>query len=146
MTATYWDNYRRTTGDLTWRLATSEDQPAINRIRETSERFLNEKQKNPDLFSIPIMLTLVAENPIGEIVDALYVEAQVEIVKVGCSAESFTETIEIESDLYAWLRGLGIKTATVRTRQSLKERMRDILSFMGFECQDDDFSHWTRHL
>ena len=146
MSAKFWDEYRKTTGELTWRLATTEDQPAIDRIRETSERLLNEAQKNPDLFAVPIMLVLVAENPIGEIVDALYVEAQVEVVKIGCATESFIETLDLQSDIHAWLRGLGIKTAIVRTRLSLKEKMRYVLSFLGFECQDDEFSYWKRDL
>ena len=146
MDATFWKDYRRTAGDLSWRLAVPEDQPAIDRIQEASERLLNEKQKAPNLFAAPVMLALVAEDATGNVVDALYAEAQVEIVKMGCSSESFTATMDIEKDLYRWLRGLGIKRATVRTRASLKERMRSILSFLGFECEDDDFSHWTRDL
>lgn len=142
----FWRNYSRVTGSLRWRLATPEDEPAIDRIREASERLLNEKQKAPDLFSAPVMLALVAEDLTGNVVDALYLEAQVEVVKMGCSSESFTATMDIEKDLYAWLRGLGIKRATVRTRSSLKEVMRPILSFLGFECEDDDFSHFTRDL
>lgn len=146
MDANFWKDYRRTAGDLTWRLAAPEDQPAIDRIRETSERLLNEKQKVPDLFAAPVMLALVAEDATGNVVDALYLEAQVEVIKMGCSLDSFTATLDVEKDLYAWLRGLGIRRATVRTRSSLKEAMRPILSFLGFECEDEDFSHWTRDL
>lgn len=146
MDASFWKDYRRTAGDLTWRLATSEDQPAIDRIREASERLLSEKQKAPNLFAAPVLLALVAEDAAGNVVDVLYLEAQVEVVKMGCSSESFTATMDIENDLYAWLRGIGIKRATVRTRASLKERMRSVLSSLGFECEDESFSHWTRHL
>lgn len=146
MDANYWRDYRRTAGDLVWRLAIPEDQPAIDRIREVSERLLNEKQKSPNLFGAPVMLTLVAEDTAGNVVEALYVEAQVEIVKMGLSADSFTATLDIEKDLYAWLSGLGIERATVRTRLSLKDRMRPVLSFLGFENEDDDFSHWKRDL
>jgi hypothetical protein len=146
MDANYWKDYRRAAGDLVWRLATPEDHPAIDRIREATERLLNEKQKAPNLFAAPILLTLVAEDAAGNVVDALYLEAQVEVVKMGCSSESFTATMDIEKDLYAWLRGMGIKRATVRTRLSLKDRMRPVLSFLGFENEDDDFSHWKRDL
>lgn len=146
MDASFWKDYRRTTGDLTWRLAVPEDQAAIDRIIETSERLLDEKQKSPNLFAAPVMLALVAEDTEGNVVDALYLEAQVEVVKIGCSSTSFVETAGIESDLYAWLRGLGLKTATVKTRQSLKEKMSYVLSFLGFHCEDDEFSRWTRDL
>lgn len=146
MDANYWKNYRRTAGDLVWRLAIPEDQPAIDRIREASERLLNEKQKAPNLFAAPVMLALVAEDTTGNVVDALYLEAQAEVVKMGCSLESFTATMDIEKDLYVWLRGLGIRRATVRTRSSLREKMQPVLSFLGFTCEDDEFSHWTRDL
>lgn len=146
MDASFWKNYRQTTGDLTWRLAVPEDQPAIDRIIETSERLLDEKQKSPNLFVPPVMLALVAEDVDGDVVDCLYVEAQCEVIKIGCSATSFTETAGLESDLYAWLRGMGLRTAIIKTRQSLKEKMRSGLSFLGFECMDDDFSHWRRNL
>jgi hypothetical protein len=146
MDATFWMKYRKTTGDLTWRLATPEDQAAIDRIKEASARLLNEEQKSPALFSRPVLLALVAENPAGEVVEALYLEAQAEVVKIGCSPTTLLETAGIESDLYAWLRGIGFKTATIRTRKSLKEKMAPVLEFLGFSCEDDEFSRWTRHL
>lgn len=146
MDAKYWEDYRRTTGELTWRLATPEDQTAIDRIKEASERLLDEKQKSPDLFSRPVLLALVAEDAEGKIVDALYLEAQVEVVKIGCSETGLIETAGLEADLYAWLRGLGFKTAIIRTRRSLKEKMAYVLGLLGFHCEDDEFSRWTRNL
>ena len=146
MDATYWTDFRRTTGNLTWRLAQKEDQPAIDRIIEASERVLDEKQKSPALFGRPVLLALVAEDEKGEVVDALYLETTVEVCKVGCSSTALIETAGLESDLYAWLRGMGFKTATIRTRKSLKEKMAYVLEFLGFECADEKFSHWTRDL
>lgn len=146
MDANYWKDFRRTTGTLTWRLATSEDQPAIDRIREASERLLNEKQKSPALFGRPVLLALVAEDAEGNVVDALYLEATVEVCKVGSSPIGLIETAGLESDLYSWLRGMGFKTATIRTRRSLKAKMRVALTLLGFTCEDDKFSRWTRDL
>jgi hypothetical protein len=131
---------------LTWRLALPEDQPAIDRIKEASERLLDEKQKSPALFERPVLLALVAEDDTGQVVDALYLEAQVEVVKIGCSSTALVETAGLESDLYTWLRGMGFKTATIRTRKSLKEKMAYVLEYLGFECEDDTFSRWTRDL
>ena len=146
MDANYWDGYRRDTGKLVWRLAKPEDQPAIDRIKIASQMVLHEIQKSPDLFARPVLIALVAEDAEGKIVDCLYVEAQVEVVKMGCSEDSLTETAGLEADLYSWLYGLGFKTATIRTRKSLKEKMRVVLEYLGFRCEDDDFSHWTRDL
>lgn len=145
MDASFWKDYRRTTGELTWRLAVPEDQPAIDRIKEVSERLLNEKQKSPALFERPVLLALVAEDAEGNVVEVLYLEAQVEVVKMSCSRTGLIETAGLESDLYAWLRGMGFKTATIRTRKSLKDKMSAALTFLGFTC-DDKFSHWTRDL
>ena len=146
MDANFWKGYSRNTGNLTWRLATPADQPAIDRIKNVSERFLHEKQKSPALFDRPVLLALVAEDAEGKIVDALYLEAQVEVVKVGCSEDGLVETAGLEADLYQWLRGMGFKTATIRTRKSLKEKMRVVLEHLGFHCEDDSFSRWTRDL
>ena len=146
MEVNFWKNYSKTTGELRWRLAVPEDQSAIDRIKETSERLLDEKQKTPDLFGRPVLLALVAEDQRGEIVDCLYLETTVEVVKVGCSSTSLIETAGLESELYAWLRGMGFKTATIRTRKSIKEKMAYVLEFLGFRCEDDKFSHWKRDL
>lgn len=146
MQVSAWKDYQRTTGNLTWRLATPEDQPAIERIRKASERLLGEKQKEIDLFKFPILLALVADDAHGRIIDAVYVEAQVEIVKVGCTEPGLVETAGIEPELYASLRGWGFKTAIVRTRRSLKEKMSFVLTYLGLRCEDDDFSYWRRDL
>lgn len=146
MDAIFWKNYSKVTGKLRWRLATPEDQPAIDRIREVSERLLNEKQKSPALFDRPVLLALVAEDEFGVVVDCLYLEATVEVCKSGCSTEALIETAGLEADLYTWLRGMGFKTATIRTRKNLKEKMRPVLERLGFTCEDDEFSRWTRDL
>jgi len=146
MDANYWKDYSRNTGRLTWRLAVPEDQPEIDRLREASERLLREVQKKPELFARPVILTLVAEDGIGQIVDALYLEAQVEIVKVGCSETGLIETAGIADELNEYLRGMGFKTATIRTRKSLKDKMAVILEYLGFQCEDNTFSRWTRDL
>ena len=146
MNADYWKDYRRCTGNLCWRLATPADQPAIDRIKEVSERLLHEKQKSPDLFSRPVLLALVAEDAKGNIVDAIYLEAKVELIKVGCSEVGLKEQAGLEPELAEWLTGMRFKTLTIRTRKSLKEKMRFVLEYLGFHSEDDDFSHWTRNL
>jgi hypothetical protein len=91
-------------------------------------------------------LTLVAQDDTGRIVEALFVETQVEIVKIGCSEAGFTETAGLEADLYAWLRGIGFKRANIKMVRGLKDRMSALLGALGFSCGDEEFSHWTRNL
>ena len=140
-----WKGWTKTTGLLTWRLAVPDDLPAIRRLRNASERFLNQPQRDTPLFSSPVLLTLVAEDEPGRIVDALFVESQVEIVKIGCSEAGFAETAGLEADLSAWLRGIGFKRANVKMVHVLREKMGAVLGAMGFSCGDDEFSHWSRN-
>lgn len=142
----FWKDYRKTTGLLTWRLAKPEDQPAIDKIREETSARMKEEQKELSLFKSPVIIALVAETLMGDIVDVLYVEAQVEIVKIGLSETGFIETSGIASDLGDLLRSMGFKTATIRTRKSLKDQMSEVLGYLGFECEDNAFSRWTRDL
>ena len=144
--ADLWRNYRKTTGKLTWRLATPDDLPRIRKMRNISERFLHQKQSQIGLFSPPVLLTLVAENEHGKIVDCLYVQSIVEISKISCIEAGFEETAGLEADLYAWLRGIGFKQAIINTNHGLRERMRPILEKLNFKCQDGMFSRWSRHL
>lgn len=142
----YWKGYKRVTGELSWRLATPDDLPAIRRLRNVAERFLNKPQRNPGLFERPVLLALVAENSRGKIVDLVYVEAQVEIVKMALTAVGFQESIALEEDLAPWLRGLGFKTAIVTTNQTLKGKMEQRLKSAGFMCMDALLSCWKRRI
>ena len=146
MDASFWKDYRRCTGKLTWRLATPDDLPRIRKMRNITERFLHQRQSQIGLFSSPVLLTLVAENEHGKIVDALYVQSVVEISKISCTEAGFEETAGLEADLYAWLKGIGFKQAIINTNHGLCERMRPVLEKLGFNCQDGMFSRWTRHL
>lgn len=141
-----WIGWTKKTGSLTWRLGTPDDLPAIRRLRNISERFLHQRQSQIGLFSPPVLLTLVAENEKGKIVEALYVQSIVEISKIGCTGSGLDETAGLEADLYAWLKKIGFKQAIINTNHTLRERMRPVLEKLGFKCQDGMFSRWTRHL
>lgn len=141
-----WKNYRKRTGQLTWRLATRDDLPAIEKLRGVSERFLGRIQANPDLFRPPILIALVAEDKEGRIVDLLYVEAQVEIVKMACTNQGFKEAWRLDEDLRGWLKGRGFQKVIIRTTRRLKQAMAATLEWAGFRCHDSIMSYWTRDL
>lgn len=142
----FWRGYRKTTGQLTWRPALPDDLPAIRRLRNVSERFLGRTQQDPSLFAPPVILSLVAEDKSGRIVDLVYVEAQVEIVKVACTRQGFKEAWALEEDLSLFLRARGFKKVLVRTSKRLKVAMSVALEWAGFHCSDDTHSVWTRRL
>lgn len=139
-----WTGYRRNTGDLTWRLAVQGDAPAIERLCRISERLLGRTQKRPDLFASPVLLALVAEDRTGKVVDLLYVEAQVELIKMGLTGSALDEGTGLEEDLRVWLKGRGFNKALITTATNLKERMAERLKRAGFACRDGILSYWIR--
>ena len=104
------------------------------------------QQRNNQLFTMPTLLTLVAENERGKIVDCLSIEAQVELVKMGCSPESLAELAGLEEDLSTWLRSIGIRTVLATTLAERKDKMAAGLQALRFHCADRVFSYWRRHL
>ena len=142
----FWKNWTKCTGKLTWRLAQPVDLPAIRRLRNVSERFMGMPQRDMPLFNMPVLLTLVAENERGKIVDCLYLEAQVELVKMACTAESLTELAGLKEDLSVWLRSIGIRTVLATTLAGPKDRMAKALDGLGFKSCEGVWHYFKRHL
>lgn len=130
---------------MTWRAATIEDAAAIIRLWEVTDRLLG-KQDKPMLFARPVMLTMVAEDPNGKIVDAFYVEATVDITKIGASRRGFEGTIPIAEDIRAWLKSRGIHMARICVPLSIVERMSEGLKTLKFWPSNGLLSHWVRRL
>lgn len=142
----FWQTYRRRTGTLTWRLATSNDLQAVRRLRNITERFIGKPQRGVSLFEKPVLLALVAENEQGKIVDTVYVEMQVEIVKVAATRKGMEEGAVLEDDIEMWLRDLGFKTVWATTMNRLKGNMTPTFMRLGFKCLDGMLSVWRRRL
>lgn len=140
----FWEGYAKTTGKLTWRLARGNDYAAIRRLRNISERFLKHPQRSLSPFKTPVLLTLVAENEKGKIVDALMVEAQVEIIKTACTANGFEESAGLAEDLSNWLHALGFKRVIVGAPPRLADKMADLLMRLGFRSQAQRIDYFTR--
>lgn len=143
--AEFWRDYRKTTGRLTWRLAVPNDLSAIRRLRNVSERFLQQPQRNPSLFDLPVLLTLVAENERGKLVDCIYVEAQVEIIKMACTESGAVESAGLEEDLSLWLKSLGFRSVLAVTSNPTK-RMDAILEKLSFRKMPLNLVFWKRRL
>lgn len=142
----FWFGYRKKTGDLTWRLARPADIPGIRKLRNVTERFLGKPQRDVSLFEKPVLLALVAENERGIIVDCLYVEAQVEVVKIAASRKGMEEAAELEQDVEEWLRHVGYRTVWATTMPRLKNAMAGTFQKLGFKCLDTVMSVWRRRL
>jgi hypothetical protein len=103
-------------------------------------------QRNPPLFSSPVLLTLVALNERGKLVDCVFVEAQVEICKMACTPESLIESSLIQDDVREWLKNIGIQTVLMKVLPEHKPKMAAGLEALGFKCMDRMFSYWRRLL
>ena len=142
----FWRGFSKCTGRLTWRLATADDLGSINRLKNVSERFLGQPQRNPSLFRMPVLLALVAENEQGKIVDCIYLEAQVELVKLACTADSLTELAGLEEDLSKWLRSIGIRTVLATTLVGPKSKISNALHEHGFKACEGIWAYFKRCL
>ena len=146
VTAFDWKDYARTYNGLTWRLATVDDLPAILKLWRAKERFLGKKQDMPPLFSRPTLITLVAENEACRIVDGLFVEATVDVTKLGCSKDGFESTTAVCDDIADWLKERGFRLASIVVPKLLASRMSAVLKKMGFRSTDGRSVYWSRHL
>ena len=139
-----WRDWSKCTGTLLWRLAEEKDLPAIRRLQNISARFTGVRQRNLSLFKLPVLLALVAEDEDGKIVDGLVIEAQVELMKLSCTAAGLEESEQLQDDLAPWLRSLGFRTALATTPPKLKDKMEPSLKRSGFKCLDQVLSYWAR--
>lgn len=80
------------------------------------------------------MLALVAEDKSGKIVDCLILEAQVEVSKVGCNAQSFLEASGLAQDLLNWLHQQSIRKAFLSLSRPGTPEQEQMLEEIGFRC------------
>lgn len=92
------------------------------------------------------MLTLVAEDSSGKIVDALYCEAVLDVTKIGCSRGGFEGAEVVVEDLRAWAKRRSFRLARIAVPKVIASRMAKTLERFGFVDADSWFSHWVRKL
>lgn len=141
-----WKSYQRTYSGLTWRLATLDDLPAILKLWKAKERFLGCAQDLAPLFSRPTLITLVAEDADGNIVDGLVAEAHIDITKLGVSRTGFESTIAVADDIADWLKERGFRMASIVVPKSLSSRMAGVLTKMGFRSKESRSVYWSKRL
>lgn len=113
----------------TWRLANFNDLPRLNELWDGMEQRLG-KQDRPDLFAMPVTLTLVAEDETGTVVAGIYGEAVIDWTMIGTDRK----TAESINDLFPMLRQyLGersIRVARVLVPKRLAKGMAEALPQM----------------
>jgi hypothetical protein len=130
-----WREWRRTSDGLTWRIATAEDMPAIERIWQAKARVIGVKCSLPDLFAPPVVLTLVAEDDTGRVVDGAFLEAVIDVTKLGARPGGFQSLTGIADELAAFARRRKFRRITAAMPPKASERMAEGLTRARFERQ-----------
>ena len=137
-----WREWRRTSDGLTWRVALPEDMPAIQRIWDAKARVIGVKCSLPDLFAPPVLLTLVAEDDRGRIVDGVFLEAIVDVTKLGAKPGGFQSLTGIADELASFVHNRKFRLVMAAMPGKAAEKMADGLKEAGFH--EEQLKLWNR--
>ena len=140
-----WRNWSLTSEGLRWRIAVVEDLPALTRLWDAAQAVAG-PQERPDLFSFPVVLTLVAEDINGLIVDGLYVEFEGFIRKVGLSRQGMVSAEALVPMLASFLVSRKIRIGRVAAPIRLAKVMAASLRRMGLTEVSESFRYWAMKL
>lgn len=139
-----WREWRQPSEGLTWRIAVPEDMPAIERIWRAKAMVLGVKAPLPDLFAPPVILTLVAEDERGRVVDGAFLEAVVDVTKIGARPGGFRSLAGIAEELACFVRSRKFRRVTAAMPRKVSDKMADGLERAGFVHQQLEL--WDRAL
>jgi hypothetical protein len=139
-----WRDWRRESEGLSWRVALPSDLPAIERMWEAKARIIGVKHELPDLFASPVVLTLVAEDARGRIVDGAFFEAVIDVTKLGAKPGGFRSLTRIASELAGFFRSRTFRRVTAAMPEKVSEKMGAGLAQAGF--REQPLRLWERGL
>lgn len=140
-----WRNWNLISEGLRWRIAVPEDLPYLTMLLDASHIMVG-AQERPDFFAFPVVLTLVAENPEGIIVDGLYVEFEAYIRKIGLSRQGMLSAEALVPVLGSFLVSRKIRLARIAVPKRLAKIMRRTVERVGMVDVTDRFTHWVMKL
>jgi hypothetical protein len=145
MTDESWRNWSLTSEGLTWRIAVEQDLPYLTMLLNSAHMMVG-PQERPDFFAFPVVLTLVAENSDGIIVDGLYVELEAYIRKIGLSRRGMLSAEALVPMLGSFLVSRKVRLGRVAVPKRLTKIMSASMRRMGLTDVTDKFSHWVLKL
>lgn len=140
-----WRDWSLTSEGLRWRIAVPEDIPHLTMLLDSAHMMVGE-QERPDFFAFPVVLTLVAENPEGIIVDGLYVEFEAYIRKIGLNKQGMRSAEALTPMLASFLVSRRIRLARIAVPTRLAKIMRRTVERTGMVDVTDRFTHWVMKL
>jgi hypothetical protein len=119
--------------------------PAICRVWKAKARIIGTKGRMPDPFSFPVVITLVAEDRRGRVVDGVFLEAVIDVTKMGANPEGFASLVTVERELAGFLKSRKFRRITAQMPERLAVRMQAGLVRSGFQ-QQQQLTLWDRWL
>jgi|ERR1700744_6449582 len=150
-----WEHFSFRAGNVTWRIARPKDIQAIDELLEEKDRALRimgvlpvgRHSPRPAMMSFPTLITLVAENDQGIVVDGLFIEAVADMTKMSLREDTFAGLSDgLADDLAAWLKSRRFRLVNVVVPKRFGNRMSGRLLEMKFIPSATRFLHWFRRL
>lgn len=111
---------------LTWRMAQPDDLPRLLELWAGMEKKLG-RQDKPNLFAMPVVITLVAEDEQGTIVGGVYGEAVIDFTGIGTDRRVAASVSELFIELGIHLRERTIRIVRVLVPRCLAAGMAKAL-------------------
>lgn len=140
-----WRDWSLESNGLRWRIAEEKDLPALTFLLDAAGQMMG-PQERPDFFAFPVVLTLVAENTDGLIVDGLYVEFEACIRKIGLNRQGMISAEALVPMLASFIVSRKVRIVRVTVPKRLAKIMRASMERMGMIDVTEKFSHWVRKL
>jgi galactitol-specific phosphotransferase system IIC component len=86
----------------------------------------------PDLFASPVVLTLVAEDQRGRVVDGVFFEAVIDCTKLSARPGGFRSLTGIAAELGAFFKSRSFRRTLAAMPPRISDKMEDGLKRAGF--------------
>jgi hypothetical protein len=131
--SSYWS--LKTASGLTWTYTRYEDIPELMKCHRFLERYCG-PQSAPPQFQFPVILSLVARDETGAIVDGCYIEMVAEVVKLGFTKAGTEDFAELAPHLTTFMQGRKIRVVQVHARRRMSRFLRPLYERLGFKAMD----------
>lgn len=130
----------KTSNGYTWRLARLEDMLRVYQLWSEQDARMGDSPR-VDLMNMPVVLTLVAENASGEIVEALFGEATFEWISVGLERDALQTVNELFPALERFSAQRSVRVCRVNVPRRLARLVRRFLP--GLRHCDEEISQFV---
>jgi hypothetical protein len=127
-------DWREPAGDgRTWRLATQDDLPELERCWREQSAALGEEQDMPQLLDNPVLLTLVLVDDEDRVLKGLYLENTVSVGTIGVGRDLTESIVAVQPYLHVFLKQRKIRVAYCAVPKRLTRLMEKLIAPLGMK-------------